>query len=143
MRGIASFMIVSPVSDQRFSQGDNLTILFLHIYLLSQCLLNTCHVVLVLGWPTAPLSMWKSTSHSQGPPPPWTSPIQQLPKWKMGNSIPLPPSASRQTPFCHFHSPCSFSHCTSPDNHSMSGSPEQPLLCRCNPHSTCQPEQPF
>ena len=79
MRGIASFMTVSPVSDQWFSRGDNLTVLFLHIYLLSQCLLNTCHVLLVLGWSTDPPSMWKSTSHPQaplhlGPAPPSSCP---------------------------------------------------------------------
>ena len=104
MRRIASFMIGSPVSDQECSQGDNLTILLLHIYLLSQCLLNTCRVVLVLGWSTAPPSTWKSSSTSTGPPPPQTSPTQQLPNWKMGNSIPLPPSSSTQHHIQSIHS---------------------------------------
>ena len=142
MRRILSFMTGSSVSDQECSQGDNFTILFLHIYLLSQCLLNTCHVV--LGWSTAPPSMWKSTSTSTGLPPPWTSPTQQLSSWKMGDSILLPPFSSRQTPylvhsFCYCHSPCP-SYCTGPDHLPMSGSPEQPPLCRCSPDSTCQPE---
>lgn len=126
------------VSDQECSQGDNFTIFVSsHLFIEPMFIEHMSCGAGVVYSPTLQCGKAPSTSTGPGPAPPSSCPVG---RW---GQYPSSSSSSRQThlvhSFCCCHSPCP-SYCTGPDHLPMSGSPEQPPLCRCSPDSTCQPE---